>query len=161
MLEYCGVKCTGKKIHNILLESSQWDEQAVSRGFIQECKILSDLSHPHILQFLGLYFLAGSKLPLLVMEYLPHNLDDCLSTDIGIPLPVKMSILCDTARGLTHLHQRSPPIIHRDLTAKNVLVSSNICRPKQLILELLASLIFNQAFLDYDCWPRSNSLHAT
>ena len=83
-LEYGGVKCAGKKIHDILLESSQWDEQAVSRAFIQECKILSDLSHPHVIQFLGLYFLAGSKLPLLVMEYLPHNLDDCLSTDIGI-----------------------------------------------------------------------------
>ena len=125
-LEYGGVKCAGKKIHDILLESSHWDEQAVSRAFIQECKILSDLSHPHVIQFLGLYFLAGSKLPLLVMEYLPHNLDDCLSTDIGIPLPVKTSILCDTARGLTYLHQRSPPIIHRDLTAKNVLLSSNM-----------------------------------
>ncbi len=40
-----------------------------------------------------------------------------------MPLSMKLSILRDVAQGLAHLHARAPPVIHRDLTAKNILLT--------------------------------------
>ena len=59
------------------------------------------------------------------MECLPLCHEGLLENTRDIPLAVKRSILCDVARGLTYLHSKTPhPIIHRDLTARNVLLNS-------------------------------------
>ena len=39
---------------------------------------------------------------------------------------LKCAILGDVARGLLYLHKRTPQIIHRDITAKNVLLTSSL-----------------------------------
>ena len=85
---------------------------------------MSDLRHPNITLFLGLCFLPNCQLPLLVMERLDSSLDDLLETVPNIPLTMKRSILEDIARGLLYLHKHDPQIIHRDLTSKNVLMTS-------------------------------------
>ena len=36
---------------------------------------------------------------------------------------VKLSILVDVSRGLWYLHSRNPPIVHRDLSPNNVLLT--------------------------------------
>ena len=90
----------------------------------QECQLMSSLRHPNITQFLGLCFLPGTQLPLLVMERLETSLDDLLEHMPGLPLSLKRSVLEDVASGLVYLHKRTPPVIHRDLTAKNVLLTS-------------------------------------
>ena len=41
-------------------------------------------------------------------------------------MALKCSVLQDVARGLAHLHGQSPPIIHRDLSARNVLLNSGM-----------------------------------
>ena len=73
-------------------------------------------------------FLPNSTLPVLVMECLLTSLDELLECNRNpdIPLSLKMSILADVAKGLVYLHSRSPPVIHRDLSAKNVLLNSAI-----------------------------------
>ena len=58
---------------------------------------------------------------MLVMEHLPYTLYKLLEKR---QVKHHYSILLDVANGLNYLHQRHPPIIHRDLTAKNVLVTS-------------------------------------
>ena len=83
---------------------------------------MSLLRHPHIVQFLGVCYLQGSRLPVLLMEKLPTSLDDLLEKHKEIPLDVKFSILVDVSRGLVYLHSRDPPIAHRDLTARNILL---------------------------------------
>ena len=85
---------------------------------------MSDLRHPNITQFLGVCFLPNCQLPVLVMERLDGSLDGILETVPNIPLALKRSILEDIARGLLYLHKHNPQIIHRDLTAKNVLLTS-------------------------------------
>ena len=85
---------------------------------------MSKLRHPHIVQFLGVCYFPGSTLPSLVMERVETNLHEMLETTPNLPLDIKRSILLDVARGLLYLHSQSPPIIHRDLTARNVLLNS-------------------------------------
>ena len=96
------------------------------RKYEQECQLMSSLRHPNITQFLGLCFLPGTRLPLLVMERLETSLDDLLEHMPGLPLSLKCSVLEDVASGLVYLHKRQPPVIHRDLTTNNVLLTSSL-----------------------------------
>ena len=74
---------------------------------------------------MGVHFSQHSRLPMLVMEYLPLSLTQCLETHQDLPLQIKYSILLDVAKGLNYLHCKRPPIVHRDLTANNILLTSN------------------------------------
>ena len=91
---------------------------------------MSRLRHPHIVQFLGVCEFPGSDTPALVTELLLADLHSLLlprTRESGrprVPRDFKRSILRDVARGLLFLHLQSPPIIHRDLTATNVLLNS-------------------------------------
>ena len=85
---------------------------------------MSSLRHPNITQFLGLCFLPNTRLPLLVMEKLETSLDDLLEHVPNLSLSIKCSVLEGVSSGLVYLHKRELPVIHRDLTAKNVLLTS-------------------------------------
>ena len=89
-------------------------------------QVMAKMRHPHIVQFLGLCFLEGSALPVLVMERLDSSLNGLLDDAPGLPLPLKRSLLADVARGLLYLHTRNPPVVHRDLSAQNVLLTSSM-----------------------------------
>ena len=87
---------------------------------------MSQLRHPHIVQFLGLTYLPGSQIPVLLMEKLQTSLDNLLETSPNIPLDVKVYFLTGVSQGVTYLHNQTPPIAHRDLTARNVLIDSGL-----------------------------------
>ena len=126
-LEYHGLKCVGKKIHGILFESATpHEKEDMLERFAGECELLSGLHHPCIVQFLGVWYEQGSRLPVLVMEYLHTTLSACLERYGILPKEISYGILHDVALGLRYLHERSPPIIHRDLSANNVLLTSNM-----------------------------------
>ena len=78
-LEFRGLKCVGKKIHQLLFDSATpQDRAAMLQRFTEECELLSHLHHPFVVQFLGVYFEHGSQLPVLVMEYLHTTLSACI-----------------------------------------------------------------------------------
>ena len=127
------VTAAAKTIHPILQEGLS---KAASE-FVRECQLMSTLRHPNIVQFLGVAFFPGSRLPALVMERLLTSLHDLLDPDTPPPrealpplaffsMALKCSVLQDVARGLAYLHGQSPPIIHRDLSARNVLLNSGM-----------------------------------
>ena len=122
-LNYKGLRCVGKKIHPLLYVGL---ETIHLRRFEEECRLLSQLSHPHIVQFLGVYLEEDTKVPALVMEFLPTNLTQCLHRYGIMPDEISFSILRDVSLGLRYLHERDSPIIHRDLSANNVLLTSDM-----------------------------------
>ena len=126
-LEFHGLKCVGKKIHDVLFNSATPPAQAAMlERFAGECELLSRLHHPCIVQFLGVYFEHGSPMPVLVMEYLHTTLSACLERYGVLPKEISYGILRDVALGLRYLHELSPPIIHRDPSANNVLLTPNM-----------------------------------
>ena len=126
-----------KKIHDIFQDRSEILDDEIdnaSNQFVRECQLMSTLRHPNIVQFLGVCFVQGSRLPALVMERLLTNLHDVLDHEIQPlsssprPLPfftlgLKCCVLHNVASGLDYLHQQTPPIIHRDLSARNILLN--------------------------------------
>ena len=83
---------------------------------------MSRMRHANITQFVGVCFLAGLHLPLLVMERLDCSLDELVETTPTLLLSVSVYILIGVCRGLLYLHRES--VLHRDLTARNVLLTS-------------------------------------
>ena len=125
-LDFRGLKCVGKFLHRSLIEFARPEEkEALLERFKDECLLLSRLHHPCIVQFMGIFYEERPKsdLPVLVMEYLQTNLSKCLETYKTLPKEISYGLLKDVATGLRYLHEQSPPIIHRDLTANNVLLT--------------------------------------
>ncbi len=125
-LKYKGLKCAGKKLHKTLYDSRTSIGPEILNRFGTECELLSQLRHPHIVQFLGLYLEVGSDVPILILEYMPFALSDCIEQYHTFPNEISYSILHSVALGLNFLHTHNPPIIHRDLTANNVLLTENM-----------------------------------
>ena len=131
-LEVRGLVCAGKRMYDVLVDPENQGAERMVRKYYEECKLMTDLRHPNIVQFLGICFLetdASSSLrnlPVLVMERLDRSLHDLLEKHLDVPLASKVSILEDVARGLVYLHgiTHKEVIIHRDLTATNVLLDA-------------------------------------
>lgn len=125
-LEYHGLLCAGKKLKS---DVAQWRSVSkILHRFHDEIKLLRRLSHPCIVQCLGLWFEPESDIPVMVMEYLHTSLSNLLEKHDDSPIPENISygILRDVALGLRFLHERPEPIGHRDLTANNVLLTTNM-----------------------------------
>ena len=123
-VEMAGLVCAGKKIYDALVDPGNQGTENVVEKYCKECSLLAELRHPHIVQFLGICFFPDSRLPILVMERLHISLDDLLEQYRDIPLHMKLSILHDVTKGLVFLHTRIPVVVHRDLTARNVLLDA-------------------------------------
>ena len=128
-----GVERIGKKLHSLFINKvSGREKQVVTSRFMDECVILSKLRHPNIVQFIGVHYGRRGKTDLtLIMECVSSDMQEFLEGHPNLPLPVKLSILLDVSYGLVYLHEWDPntPIVHRDLTARNVLITDK-CQAK-------------------------------
>jgi len=89
------------------------------------------LRHPNVIQFLGVYYptVAGGanmmRLPVMVMEMMADSLISFVEKHEKIPVHIKYSIVHDVSLGLCYLHNHNPPIVHRDLSPNNVLLTAH------------------------------------
>ena len=95
-----------------------------SKKFSRDIEILSRLKHPNIVAFYGICKLTGKteQKTVIVMEKMTNTLSTVLYKSLDMKLHNKFSILLDVVRGLRYLHSQKPAIIHRDLTAENILL---------------------------------------
>ena len=122
-----GIVVAVKEIHSIFMnEVSDREFQSFKRSFLRECEQSSRLRHPNIVRFFGIYHSPGARVPSLVMERLHCSLTSLLEDNPVVPIGTKLSIIKDVALGLRYLHTRNPPIIHRDLSSNNVLLSKGM-----------------------------------
>ena len=122
-----GTEVAVKEIHPIFMyEVSEPEFQAFKQSFLRECEQSNRLRHPNIVRFFGIYLPLGARLPSLVMERLHCSLNNLLEQTPLIPIGTKLSILYDVSLGIRYLHSRNPPIIHRDLSSNNVLLTKGM-----------------------------------
>ena len=119
--------CMAKRLHEVLIKGVSADERAsMQRKFRDECVLLSKLNHPNIVHFIGVCYAKRSKDLVLIMEKLHTDAATFVKSNPNIPISIKVSILLDVSYGLLYLHGQTPPIVHRDLTAPNVLLTSDL-----------------------------------
>ena len=118
-----GGKFAGKKIHEVLVVDGD------ATLLVRECKLMSELIHPNITRFCGVCKLPRYIIPALVMELMDHCLDEVIenvTAKFELTLMTTLSIFIDVANGLAYLHGRTPQVLHRDLTARNVLLDKHM-----------------------------------
>eukprot|EP01123_Difflugia_compressa_P013689 TRINITY_DN649_c1_g1_i2.p1 TRINITY_DN649_c1_g1~~TRINITY_DN649_c1_g1_i2.p1 ORF type:complete len:553 (+),score=67.40 TRINITY_DN649_c1_g1_i2:38-1660(+) len=97
--------------------------------FLLEISIMSGLRHPNIVLLMG----ASFDPPLMVTEYLEggdlHTLIEEYSNinkrSEAFPLHEASKIAQGVAQGMAWLHQSIPPIIHKDLKPKNIMLDAS------------------------------------
>ncbi len=140
IVEVAGERCAAKILHEALVEANSrlpnqrargcgYQPRSLIEAFTTECSLMSEVRHPNIVRFLGIcYRRPRESIPVIVMELLKTCLHEFLESETTknqvIPLSIKLCILLDVSKGLVHLH--SLDIVHRDLTARNVLLSQSL-----------------------------------
>ncbi|KIO18916.1 hypothetical protein M407DRAFT_53039, partial [Tulasnella calospora MUT 4182] len=93
--------------------------------FVNELRVLSRLSHPHIVEILGFVEDAGNRIAWLVFPWEEKgNLREFLRLEEW-EIPERVSLIQDVASGVEYLHTQNPPICHGDLKSLNILVNSS------------------------------------
>ncbi|GMF36501.1 unnamed protein product [Phytophthora fragariaefolia] len=124
--KYAGGQVAIKK----LLQSSCPTAENV-QSFAEEIELSASLTHPNIVEFIGVAWNSLSNLT-MVMEFFPRgSLHNYLQKNIDLLSwardRVQMAVAI--AQALQYLHSRSPPILHRDLKSKNILLTEKL-QPK-------------------------------
>ena len=108
-----------KQLHPQILSQTNIDRLQ------REMQILAQFRHPNLVQLIGVVLdEAALKLqapPMIITELLDMNLRKAYEKELDFN---KLSVFQDVARGLNYLHERHDPIIHRDVSAPNVLLEA-------------------------------------
>ncbi|KAG1694058.1 hypothetical protein DVH05_022075 [Phytophthora capsici] len=110
----------------MLLPETRKRIQSVNE-FLAEVKLMASLEHPRIVEFIGVawdsltdlcvvsQFMEGGDLRALLNRYPSLGFDY-----------TKVKIALHVAHALTYMHSLEPPLIHRDLKSKNILLTEDL-----------------------------------
>ncbi|KAL3660803.1 hypothetical protein V7S43_014205 [Phytophthora oleae] len=121
--EYAGQKVAAKR----LLQTKESKAEDVHE-FALEIELNAHLQHPNIGAFIGAAWSSLNNLT-MVIEYFPlGDLQRYLkkNSDLLSWAKDKIYMAIGVARALEYLHGYSPPIIHRDLKSKNILLTRQL-----------------------------------
>ena len=94
----------------------------VIKTFIEEARVLNTLSHPNIVQLIG----VCSAKKAIIIEYINggdvHQWIKSKKNTTAISLKQRLDVLIQCALAMQYLHGCEPPIVHRDLKTLNLLI---------------------------------------
>jgi serine/threonine-protein kinase len=101
-----------------LREEHAGDENYVAR-FQREARAAAQLKHPNIVQIYDVG--QQGRTHYIVMELVRgRNLKDLLKDQGPLPVDQSLDVICQTAQGLEHAHERG--IVHRDVKPSNLVL---------------------------------------
>jgi len=122
--EWRGLSCVVKVFHAIIFPNYPADTW---KQLAREIELLQHIRHPNIVQLLGFMSETKSKIPSIVMERLDTNLTMLVKEHHPLlSFDIQAGILHDVAVGLNFLHGHKEPIIHRDLSSNNILLTDHL-----------------------------------
>ena len=156
--KYCGIMCAVKKLKQSMFPAGRELDQLselVLQSFYNESEKLCKVRHPNIVQLLGLYEDKDTRLPVIVMELMHESLSRLLYRTKSLPLYIEVNICHDVVQALAYLHMLRPPIVHRDLSSNNILLSMEY---RAKITDLGVAKVDKGSFLNWDNTPAPGTL---
>ncbi|XP_029125012.1 MDIS1-interacting receptor like kinase 2 isoform X2 [Cajanus cajan] len=109
-----------KKLHSV-----QNEEMSNVKAFTREIQTLTNIRHRNIVKLYG--FCSHSTFSFLVYQFIEKGSVDMILKDdeqaIGFDWSKRLNVIKGVANALCYMHHDcSPPIIHRDISSKNILL---------------------------------------
>lgn len=109
-----------KKLHSVIDE-----EDSSLKSFTSEIQALIEIRHRNIVKLYG--FCLHSRFSFLVYDFMGKgSVDNILKDDdqaIAFDWNKRVNVIKDVANALCYMHHHcSPPIVHRDISSKNILL---------------------------------------
>ncbi|XP_042511194.1 RAF proto-oncogene serine/threonine-protein kinase isoform X2 [Macadamia integrifolia] len=99
--------------------------EGILLDYKKEIGMMLGLRHPNVLLFMGAVH-SPERLA-IVTEFLPRGslFKTLQRNNLSLDMRRRLRMALDVARGMNYLHNRNPPIVHRDLKSSNLLVDKN------------------------------------
>ena len=121
--------CAAKLLRDTMFQYNDPGIHTWAKKFEDECKFLSTIKHPNIVQYLDTIRIPESGRSALLMELMDESLTHFLKQSSGpLPYRTQVNICHDVALALAYLHLKN--VIHRDLSSNNVLLAGAEHRAK-------------------------------
>ena len=122
--EWRGLSCVVKVFHASIFPNHPADTW---KQLAREIELLQHMHHPNIVQLLGFIPDTESRIPSIAMERLNTNLTLLIKEHHSLlSFSTQVCILHDVAVGLSFLHGHKEPIVHRDLSSNNILLTDHL-----------------------------------
>ncbi|KAK3741293.1 hypothetical protein QZH41_012594, partial [Actinostola sp. cb2023] len=121
-----GRKVALKKLESFLLDGDFRNRGQAFENLRKEWDILSQLNHPNIVEY-HTVILSEVAPPIIVTELCDCDLHHFIreNSNRKVCFQDTVAIMTDVAEGLKYLHGRRTPIIHRDLSSRNILLTKS------------------------------------
>jgi len=99
-------------------------KKRMTERFEHDAKLLQSLDHPQVVK-LHHYFIEGSR-AFLVLEHVEGTtLKQKVVEDGPLSEAAVLELMKQMATILVYLHSRTPPVVHRDFTAENIVINDS------------------------------------
>lgn len=122
----CGEKSTRRQvaIKEFKINDKDADAEDVRRTARREVRLLRELQHPNVVQYLEDFTIGGRTF--IVMEFVPRSVLELLESSPvgpGLPKPQVKSLMYQLIQAITFLHSKS--VLYRDIKPENLLVEDD------------------------------------